>query len=142
MHTKQVSCTQNRSHDALLQAVTETCVVWHFGTQAATFPAHDLVFRLCTHLEHQEQALLWALRSLAALQTGPQLEASVVGLVSSAERAQLEQLPVLMTSMGECLKRGGDRDKMMWVYAALKNIPVRGAAGGRVAGGQGRNVCV
>lgn len=97
-------------------------------------PANELVCRLCSHLEQQEQALLWALRCLAALQTGPQLESSVVGLISSAERGQLEQLPVLMCHMGELLKRGSDRDKMMWVYNALKNIPVSDLGGG----GKGR----
>lgn len=91
--------------------------------QTAGVPAHDLALRLCTHLEQQELALLWALKSLAALLTGPQLEGAVVGLISPTERGQLEQLPVLMAQMGETLKRGEDR-KMMWVFGALRNITV------------------
>jgi hypothetical protein len=82
-------------------------------------------------MEQQELALLWAIQRLAALQTGPQLESSLVGLTTSAERSQLERLPVLMMGLGEVVKR--DRS-MMWAYAALKHSMVRRL----VLGGGGR----
>jgi hypothetical protein len=75
-------------------------------------------------MEQQELALLWAIQRLAALQTGPQLESSLVGLTTSAERSQLERLPVLMMGLGELVKR--DRG-IMWAYAALKHSMVRGS---------------
>jgi len=86
--------------------------------QAATLPAPELAHLLCTHLQQQELALLWAIQSLAALCTGPQLEATLLSLTSASERAQLAGLPVLMSSLGEKLK-GGDR-ALMWAYGAFK----------------------
>jgi hypothetical protein len=73
-------------------------------------------------MEQQELALLWAIQRLAALQTGPQLESSLVGLTTSAERSHLERLPVLMMGLGELVKR--DRGTM-WAYAALRHSMVR-----------------
>lgn len=53
--------------------------------------------------------------------TGPQLEATLVGLTTVTERVQLGQLPMLVTALGEEVK--GNRN-LMWAYAAIKHTVV------------------
>lgn len=91
----------------------------------STLPESQLAHSLCQHLQQQELALLWAMQCLSVRTTGPQLESTLVGLTTSAERSKLAQLAVLMTSLGECVKAQGPGErKMMWVYAALRHLPV------------------
>jgi hypothetical protein len=80
------------------------------------------------------------MQRLSVRTTGPQLESTLVGLTTSTERSKLAQLAVLMTSLGECVKAQGPGErKMMWVYAALRHLPVSDvtAACGDHGGGSG-----
>jgi hypothetical protein len=94
---------------------------------------------LAHRLQAQEEALLWAITTLAPLVMGPVLERSLIGLITPRQREVLSALPVLVMGLGDLLRRNRG---LMWAYGVLHPLSVRAVARVVWTGGAACLACV